>query len=44
MMSSKFLVYKTKLSKRQGDVAVEDYINNGYLKDALINFVSLLTE
>lgn len=33
---------KTKLSKRQGDVAVEDYIKNGYLKDALINFVSLL--
>ena len=33
---------KTKLSKRQGDVAVEDYINNGYLRDALINFVSLL--
>ena len=33
---------RSKLSKRQGDVAVEDYINNGYLKDALINFVSLL--
>ena len=33
---------KSKLSKRQGDVAVEDYINNGYLKDALLNFVSLL--
>lgn len=33
---------KTKLSKRQGDVAVEDYLNKGYLKEALINFVALL--
>lgn len=33
---------KSKLSKRQGDVAVEDYINKGYLKEAIINFVSLL--
>ncbi|HKI77596.1 MAG TPA: glutamate--tRNA ligase [Ignavibacteriaceae bacterium] len=33
---------KTKLSKRQGDVAVEDYKQKGYLKDALINFVALL--
>ena len=33
---------KSKLSKRQGDVAVEDYIENGYLKEALINYVSLL--
>jgi glutamyl-tRNA synthetase len=33
---------KSKLSKRQGDVAVEDFINKGYLKNALINFVSLL--
>jgi len=33
---------KTKLSKRQGDVAVEDYIKNGYLKEAIINFVVLL--
>ena len=33
---------KSKLSKRQGDVAVEDYIANGYLKEALINYVSLL--
>ena len=33
---------RSKLSKRQGDVAVEDYMKNGYLKDALINFVSLL--
>ena len=33
---------KTKLSKRQNDVAVEDYINNGYLKKAFINYLSLL--
>lgn len=33
---------KTKLSKRQGDVAVEDYLGKGYLKEALINFISLL--
>jgi glutamyl-tRNA synthetase len=33
---------KSKLSKRQGDVAVEDYRAKGYLKEALINFVTLL--
>lgn len=33
---------RTKLSKRQGDVAVEDYLAKGYLPDALVNFVSLL--
>jgi len=33
---------RSKLSKRQGDVAVEDYKAKGYLKDALINFVALL--
>ena len=33
---------KSKLSKRQGDVAVEDYMQKGYLKEALINYVSLL--
>ena len=33
---------KSKLSKRQGDVAVEDYKKKGYLKEALINFVALL--
>lgn len=33
---------KSKLSKRQGDVAVEDYRDKGFLKDALINFVALL--
>ena len=33
---------KSKLSKRQGDVAVEDYRTKGYLKDALVNFVAFL--
>jgi nondiscriminating glutamyl-tRNA synthetase len=33
---------KSKLSKRQGDVATEDYREKGYLPEALINFVALL--
>ncbi|MEW6654905.1 MAG: glutamate--tRNA ligase, partial [Bacteroidota bacterium] len=33
---------KSKLSKRQGDVAVEDYRDKGYLQEALVNFVALL--
>lgn len=33
---------RSKLSKRQGDVAVEDYRDKGYLREALINFVALL--
>src|SRR3989339_580798 len=33
---------RSKLSKRQGDVAVEEYRDKGYLKEALINFVALL--
>ncbi|OGL98198.1 hypothetical protein A2304_03750 [Candidatus Uhrbacteria bacterium RIFOXYB2_FULL_57_15] len=33
---------KSKLSKRQGDVAVEDFLDKGYLPEALINFVALL--
>ncbi len=33
---------KSKLSKRQGDVAVEDYLQKGYLPEALVNFVALL--
>ena len=33
---------KSKLSKRQGDVAVEDYRAKGYLHEAIINFVALL--
>ncbi len=31
-----------KLSKRQGDVFVEQYLEKGYLKEALINFCALL--
>lgn len=33
---------RTKLSKRQNDVAVEDYLEKGYVLEALLNFVSLL--
>lgn len=33
---------KSKLSKRQGDVAAEDYLNKGYLPEAILNFVALL--
>jgi glutamyl-tRNA synthetase len=33
---------RSKLSKRQGDVAVEDYIKKGYLKESIINFVAML--
>lgn len=33
---------RSKLSKRQGDVAVEDYKAKGYLPEALVNFVALL--
>ncbi|RMH64556.1 MAG: glutamate--tRNA ligase [Calditrichaeota bacterium] len=33
---------RSKLSKRQGDVAVEDYRRKGYLPQALVNFVALL--
>lgn len=33
---------RSKLSKRQGDVAVEDYLKKGYLPEALVNFVALL--
>ncbi|MFZ1730050.1 MAG: glutamate--tRNA ligase [Bacteroidota bacterium] len=33
---------RSKLSKRQGDVAVEDYRNKGFLPSALLNFVALL--
>lgn len=33
---------RTKLSKRQGDVAVEDYLAKGYLPEAILNFISLL--
>jgi len=33
---------KSKLSKRQGDVAAEDYLKKGYLEEAIINFVVFL--
>jgi len=33
---------RSKLSKRQGDVAVEEYRAKGYLREALVNFVALL--
>lgn len=33
---------KTKLSKRKGDVSVEGYIQKGYLREAILNFVALL--
>ncbi len=33
---------KSKLSKRQGDVAVEDFLKKGYFPETLINFVALL--
>jgi glutamyl-tRNA synthetase len=33
---------RAKLSKREGDVAVEDFLAKGYLPEALLNFVALL--
>ncbi|CAG8604618.1 1840_t:CDS:10 [Paraglomus brasilianum] len=33
---------RTKLSKRSGDVNVEDFARNGYLPEAVLNFVALL--
>ena len=33
---------KSKLSKRQGSVAVEDFREKGYLRDAFVNFIALL--
>jgi glutamyl-tRNA synthetase len=33
---------RSKLSKRQGDVAVEQYLAKGYLKEALLNYVVFL--
>lgn len=33
---------KSKLSKRQGDVAVEQYLEKGYLPETILNFVALL--
>ena len=31
-----------KLSKREGDASYEDFINKGYLKDAIITYIALL--
>ncbi|MCC5910789.1 MAG: glutamate--tRNA ligase [Clostridiaceae bacterium] len=33
---------KKKLSKRQGDVAVEDFMKKGYLPEALVNYIALI--
>ncbi|MBI4457833.1 glutamate--tRNA ligase [Candidatus Uhrbacteria bacterium] len=33
---------RSKLSKRQNDVAVEEYAEQGYLPEAIVNFVALL--
>jgi glutamyl-tRNA synthetase len=33
---------RKKLSKRQGDVAFEDFLNKGFVPEALINFLALL--
>ncbi len=33
---------RSKLSKRQGDIAVEDYRAKGYLPEALVNYLALL--
>lgn len=33
---------KKKLSKRQGDVSVEDFIQKGYLPEAIVNFIAYL--
>ena len=33
---------KSKLSKRQGDVSAEKFLINGYIKEAVINFIALL--
>jgi nondiscriminating glutamyl-tRNA synthetase len=33
---------KKKLSKRQGDVAVEDFRKKGYLPEALVNYIALV--
>lgn len=33
---------KTKMSKRKGDVALEDYIQKGYLPQAMVNYLAFL--
>ncbi|AGK98144.1 glutamate--tRNA ligase [Clostridium pasteurianum] len=32
----------SKLSKRNGDASFEDLVNKGYLKDAIVNYITLL--
>jgi glutamyl/glutaminyl-tRNA synthetase len=34
--------YRSKLSKRMNDVSVQSYLQKGYLREALLNFVALL--
>ena len=31
-----------KLSKRHGDASYQDFIDKGYIKEALINYIALL--
>ncbi len=33
---------KSKMSKRHGATAIQEYVNEGYLKEAIINFLSFL--
>jgi glutamyl-tRNA synthetase len=33
---------KKKMSKRDGDTSVQDFIDKGYLRDAILNFIALL--
>jgi len=33
---------RTKMSKRKGDVAVDDYIKKGYLSEAMVNYLAFL--
>ena len=33
---------RVKLSKREGEMAVKDFLDEGYLKEAVLNFVALL--
>ncbi len=33
---------KSKLSKRQGDVAAEEFLNKGYLPEAILNYIAFL--
>jgi nondiscriminating glutamyl-tRNA synthetase len=33
---------RKKLSKRHGDVAVEDFLNKGYLPEGLVNYIALV--